>query len=74
MVADNQCNHHGGKQMNESRLQTAESANTTDAVQVITDALRGLRFGTVKLIVQDGVLIRVERTENRQVARRLASS
>jgi hypothetical protein len=57
--------------MSENRLQAAES-NVTDAVQVVADALRGLRFGTVKLIVQDGVLIRVERTENRQVARRLA--
>ena len=46
----------------------------TDAVQIVVDALRGLKFGTVKLIVQDGVLIRVERTENRQVARRLVSS
>jgi hypothetical protein len=59
--------------MNENRLQAAES-NASDAAQVVADALRGLRFGTVKLIVQDGVLIRVERTENRQVARRLAPS
>ncbi len=44
-----------------------------DAAQIVADALRGLRFGTVKLIVQDGLLIRVERTENRQVARRLAA-
>jgi hypothetical protein len=49
----------------------APQSNNSDAVQAISDALRGLRFGTVKLIVQDGVLIRLERTENRQVARRL---
>ncbi len=37
----------------------------SDTWNVVKDALRGLRFGTVKLIVQDGVLVRVERTENR---------
>ena len=45
---------------------------SSEALQVIADALRGLRFGTVKIIVQDGVLVRVERTENRQVCRQLA--
>ena len=42
--------------------------------KVVLEALRGLRFGIVKLIVQDGVLIRVERTENRRVALRLSKS
>jgi hypothetical protein len=71
MVADNVNNNRPEEAMNENRLQAPES-NATDTVQVVADALRGLRFGTVKLIVQDGVLIRVERTENRQVARRLS--
>jgi hypothetical protein len=37
----------------------------SDTWKVVKDALRGLRFGTVKLIVQDGMIVRVERTENR---------
>jgi hypothetical protein len=41
----------------------------SDTWKVVKDALRGLRFGTVKLIVQDGVLVRVERTENRLVSK-----
>ena len=38
-----------------------------DSLKVVSDALRGLKFGTVKLIVQDGDVVRVERTENRLV-------
>jgi len=45
-----------------------------EPLKVVLETLRGLRFGTVKLIVQDGVLIRVERTENRRVALRLPKS
>ncbi len=48
---------------------TPLASASSDTIQVITEALRGLQFGTVKLVVQDGVLIRVERTENRQVCR-----
>ena len=33
------------------------------ALERIRDALRGLRFGTVSVIVQDGVVVQVERTE-----------
>jgi hypothetical protein len=40
-----------------------------EPLKVVAEALCGLRFGTVKLIIQDGVLVRVERTENRQVPR-----
>jgi hypothetical protein len=34
-----------------------------DALDRIRTALRGLRFGTVTLVVQDGVVVQVERTE-----------
>ncbi len=33
------------------------------------DALRGLQFGTVTLIVQDGLVIQVDRTEKRRLTR-----
>ena len=36
----------------------------------IRDTLRGLRFGTVTLIVQDGVVIQIDRTEKRRLPRR----
>jgi len=35
----------------------------------IEEALRGLRFGTVTIIVQDGVVIQVDRTEKRRIRR-----
>ncbi len=33
----------------------------------VRDALRGLRFGTVTLIVQDGVVVQIDRTEKRRI-------
>jgi hypothetical protein len=33
----------------------------------IREALRGLRFGTVSIIVQDGVVVQIDRTEKRRV-------
>lgn len=33
------------------------------AIQRIGDALQGLRFGSVLAIVQDGVVVQIERTE-----------
>ena len=35
----------------------------------IRDALRGLRYGTVSVIVQDGVIVQIDRTEKRRVRR-----
>ena len=36
----------------------------------ISEALRGMQFGTVTLIVQDGFVIQVDRTEKRRLPRR----
>ena len=35
----------------------------------VEDALRGLQYGTVTIIVQDGVVVQVERTERRRFQR-----
>jgi hypothetical protein len=35
----------------------------------ISDALRGLRFGSVVAIVQDGVVVQIERTEKTRFGR-----
>ncbi|MFO0870887.1 MAG: YezD family protein [Pirellulales bacterium] len=38
-------------------------------IQQIREALRGLRFGAVTIIVQDGVVIQIDRTEKRRLRR-----
>jgi hypothetical protein len=46
----------------------AEQAGTADdAINQIRDSLRGLRFGSVNIIVQDGVIIQIDRTEKRRL-------
>ena len=37
--------------------------------RLVREALRGMQFGTVTLIVQDGVVIQVDRTEKTRVRR-----
>jgi hypothetical protein len=39
------------------------------ALREVEDALRGLQYGTVTIIVQDGVVVQVERTERRRLHR-----
>ena len=46
----------------------AEDAQTA-ALQTILDALRGLRFGSITVSVQDGVIVQVERLEKMRVGR-----
>jgi hypothetical protein len=38
-----------------------------DAITQIRDSLRGLKFGSVNIIVQDGVIIQIDRTEKRRL-------
>ena len=38
-----------------------------DALNQIRDSLRGLQFGSVNIIVQDGVVIQIDRTEKRRL-------
>jgi len=39
------------------------------ALSKVREALDGLRFGTVTVVVQDGVVVQVERTEKVRLAR-----
>jgi hypothetical protein len=39
------------------------------ALRYVEEALRGLQFGSVTIIVQDGVVVQVERTERRRFQR-----
>ena len=38
-----------------------------EAITQIRDSLRGLRYGSVNIIVQDGVIIQIDRTEKRRL-------
>ena len=50
------------------KTQTAETAAPADdSINQIRDSLRGLRFGSVNIIVQDGVIIQIDRTEKRRL-------
>jgi hypothetical protein len=37
------------------------------AMEHIRDALRGLRYGSISIVVQDGVVVQIERTEKRRL-------
>lgn len=39
------------------------------AWEQIRDALRGLKYGVISIIVQDGVVVQIERTEKRRIRR-----
>jgi hypothetical protein len=47
------------------------AADTNDrALAKVRDALSGLRYGEVTVVVQDGVVVQVERTKKVRIARR----
>jgi hypothetical protein len=46
---------------------TDRDATTDDALAQIRESLRGLKFGSVNIIVQDGVIIQIDRTEKRRL-------
>jgi hypothetical protein len=58
---NNHDNHNG----------TASASPTSSDLELhaVRDALRGLRFGTVTIIVQDGVIVQIDRTEKRRIRR-----
>jgi hypothetical protein len=45
------------------RAEPAAAPDSPTALRRIGDALSGLRFGSVLAIVQDGVVVQIERTE-----------
>jgi hypothetical protein len=36
-------------------------------LQQICESLRGLRYGVVNIVVQDGVIVQIDRTEKRRI-------
>jgi hypothetical protein len=61
--------------MSESHTNNTERTDHSDdkpadhALQQIKESLRGLRFGSVLIIVQDGVVVQIERTEKKRLSR-----
>ncbi len=54
---------------------TNENANREEnerevELAAIRDALKGLRYGAVNIVVQDGVVVQIDRTEKRRLVRR----
>ena len=54
----------------EERPAVPSPARVRDSLDRIHAALRGLRYGTVTAVVQDGVIVQVERTEKIRLDRR----
>jgi hypothetical protein len=55
----------------ESSRPSPQDTNRRWAWQNLEDALRDLQFGAITLIVQDGIVVQVERTERRRYQRSL---
>lgn len=53
----------------ESSKPAARDANLRWTWSQVENALRDLQFGTIALIVQDGVVVQVERTERQRYQR-----
>jgi hypothetical protein len=51
-------------------IRTIPLDRTRDALERIQTALRGLRYGTVTAVVQDGVVVQVDRTEKIRIEKR----
>jgi hypothetical protein len=54
---------HSDDQRLPSTGAAVDDGRTHSALTKIGDALRGLRYGSVLAIVQDGVVVQIERTE-----------
>ena len=51
----------------EAALGDVKEVQAEQALSHIRQALSGLRFGEVSVIVQDGVIVQVERTERKRL-------
>jgi len=45
----------------------ASASSPNEALAQIRESLRDLKFGSVNIIVQDGVIIQIDRTEKRRI-------
>ena len=52
------------------RANAGRALPTDDELREISASLRGLRFGSVSIVVQDGVIIQIDRVEKRRLRAR----
>jgi hypothetical protein len=55
--------------MADSIRANGEPSDAAHALGKVRDALSGLRYGSVTVVVQDGVVVQVERTEKVRLTR-----
>ena len=55
-----------------SEIRNLKSDARDSELQQIREALAGLRFGSVTIVVQDGVVVQIDRTEKKRLQRRNA--
>jgi hypothetical protein len=58
----------------EAQTENATEPNLRWAVAQLEQALRGLQYGEVTIVVQDGVVVQLERTERKRPPRRASGS
>lgn len=54
----------------QSTIVRPDDSYTSHAIARVREALSGLRFGEVTVIVQDGIIVQVERTEKLRLSKR----
>ena len=52
-----------------SAADSEPAADRNQELEQIREALQGLRFGSVNVVVQDGVVVQIDRTEKRRLRR-----
>ncbi len=52
-----------------SSAASVDSGSVAYAVNRVREAIDGLRYGEVRVVVQDGVIVQVERTEKLRIER-----
>lgn len=60
--------NHQSPRPDKPRLQRSAEISEAELLE-IRDSLRGLRFGSVQIVVQDGVVVQIDRTEKRRFRR-----
>lgn len=53
----------------EAAAQRRSPTDIDEALNHVRQALRGLDYGEISIVVQDGVVIQIERTERRRMRR-----
>jgi hypothetical protein len=48
---------------------TGDGVDLGELVDAVTDALRGLRYGSVEVVVHDSRIVQIIRTEKRHIAK-----